>query len=111
MSCSGLNGRKVLGRGSKEKTTPRKAVSDPPHLGMFFPAPPPSIPFILVSPLESPRVSPSQPPQKQLSEGLQKWFPTGHPREVLFFGTFCPPPLLALPRAGLVLGVGCQIGE
>ena len=24
--------------------------------------------------------------------GLSGWFPTGHPREVLLFGTFCPPP-------------------
>ena len=30
--------------------------------------------------------------QKQLSEGLGKLFPRGHPCEILPFGTFCPPP-------------------
>ena len=51
--------------------------------------PPPPIPFLLVSPLEIPRISLSW-PQKPLSEGPEKWFPTGHPREFLLFATFCP---------------------
>ena len=44
-------------------------------------------------------------PLKQFSEGLQKWFPRGHPRKVLLFGAFAPPPPspLALPRDGPLL--------
>ena len=57
----------------------------PPHLGTFcLPSPP--RPFLLLIPLEIPRF-PSGDPLRP-----EKWFPRGHPREVLLFGTFCPPP-------------------
>ena len=51
--------------------------------------PPPPTPFLSLSPLEIPTQVTSS---ETISEGLQKWFPSGHPREVLLFGTFCAPP-------------------
>ena len=84
-------GAKKRGGAKPHEETPRGKQFPTPLTSARF-APPP-IPFLLVSPLEMPRISLSWPPQKPFSEGLEKWFPTGHPREVLLFGTFCPPLL------------------
>ena len=82
--------------GGQKREGGAKPHEETPH-GKRFPTPspqyvlPPPMPFLLVSPLEIPRISLSWPPQKPFSEGLEKWFSTGHLREVLLFGTFCPP--------------------
>ena len=83
--------QKAGGGGAKphEETPHRKQPT--PLTSVCFGPPPPPIPFLLESPLEIPRISLRWPPQKPFSEGLQKWLSRGH-REVLIFGTFCPPP-------------------
>ena len=85
-------GAKKRGGGKTSRgDPPRKTVSDPPHLGTF--CPPPPMAFLLVSPLEVPQNFPQLTSSETAFGGSQKKFPTGHPREVLLFGTFCPPPL------------------
>ena len=93
-----LNTGKVQRGGAKKrgggKTSqgdpPWKAVSDPPHLGTFCPPPPYSI--SLSKSLTNSQNFPQLASSESTFGGLEKWFPTGHPREVLFCGTFCPPP-------------------
>ena len=52
----------------------------------------PLYPVSLMIPQNFPQVTSSE----TIFGGSQKWFVRGHHREVLLFGTFCPPPL-ALP--------------
>ena len=83
--------------GGKKRGGGQNLTRRPPVESSFRPPSPryvlpPPIPFLLVSPLQTPRISLRWPPQKAFSEGLEEWFPTGHPREVLLFGAFCPPP-------------------
>ena len=89
-------------KGGAKKRGGQNLMRRPPtENGFRRPSPqyvlPPPMPFLLVSPLEIPRISRSWPPQKPFSEGLEKWFSTGHLREVLLFGTFCPPFSSAQP--------------
>ena len=72
-----------------EETPPTENSSQPPSPRYVF------CPTYSISLIKSLRNSPNVlrcPPQKQLSEGLQKWFPRAHLREVLLSGTFCCPP-------------------
>ena len=70
---------------------PRKTVSDPPppHLGT---CPPPPNPISLIKSLTNSQDFPQVTPSKTVLGGLQEWFPTGHPCEVL-----PPPPPAVLP--------------
>ena len=58
-----------------------------------FCPPPPASHISLIKSLTDPQNFPQVTSSEPFSEGLQKWFPRGHPHEVLLFGTFCPPPL------------------
>ena len=97
-----------------QRTPFKKAGGAKPHeetpLGKQFPTPltsalfhpPPHIPFLLWSPLEIPRISPQLTSSNPFSEGLETWFPRGHPREVLLRYVLAPPPPSQESRATFV---------
>ena len=81
-------------RGGAKRGGVQNLTRRPPTKNSFWP---PSPRYILPQPpysisLRNPQNF-SWPPQKQLSEGVEKWFPTGHPgRGFAFRYVFTPPP-------------------
>ena len=86
------------GGGQKRGGGGQNLMRRPPHRNQF-PTPLTSVRFSppysisLCEPLRNYRnFAQATSSETSFQEGLEKGFPTGHPREVLLFGTFCPPP-------------------
>ena len=75
-----------------EEDPARKRVSDPPHLGTFCPAPP----FLLLSPLEVPRISPTGDHLRNHFRRVTPKIPSNRPSSRGFAFRYVLTPPLAL---------------